>query len=90
MDTDHLRQLIADDRKAGAMPICVIGTAGTVGTGAIDDLSTIADICAEEKLWFHVDGAFGAIAGLSDKLRHLVKGMERADSLAPQKGGSSR
>ena len=82
MDTDHLRQLIAEDRKAGAMPICVIGTAGTVGTGAIDDLSAIADICAEEKLWFHVDGAFGAIAGLSEKLRHLVKGMERADSLA--------
>ena len=82
MDTDHLRELIARDRKAGAKPLCVIGTAGTVATGAIDDLSVIADICAEEKLWFHADGAFGAMAALSDKHRPLVKGMERADSIA--------
>lgn len=82
MDTDDLREMIAADRSSGAMPVCVIGTAGTVSTGAIDDLSAIADICAEEKLWFHVDGAFGAMAALSDELRPLVKGMERADSLA--------
>ena len=82
MDTDHLRELIAADRSSGLTPITVIGTAGTVATGAIDDLSTLADICAEEKLWFHVDGAFGAIAALSDRLRPLVKGMERADSIA--------
>jgi glutamate/tyrosine decarboxylase-like PLP-dependent enzyme len=82
MDTDHLRELIAADRSAGAIPIVVVGTAGTVATGAIDDLSTIADICKEEKLWLHVDGAFGAMAGLSEELRPLVKGLERADSLA--------
>ena len=82
MDTGHLRELIAADRSQGLKPILVVGTAGTVATGAIDDLSTIADICSEEKLWLHVDGAFGAIAGLSDKLRPLVKGMERADSIA--------
>jgi Glutamate decarboxylase and related PLP-dependent proteins len=82
MDTGHLRELIATDRSQGLKPILVVGTAGTVATGAIDDLSTIADICAEEKLWLHVDGAFGAIAGLSDNLRPLVKGMERADSIA--------
>jgi len=82
MDTNHLRELIARDRADGLKPIMVIGTAGTVATGAIDDLSTIADICAEEKLWLHVDGAFGAIAALSDELRPLVKGMERADSIA--------
>lgn len=82
MDTDHLRELIAADRDSGGIPICVIGTAGTVATGAIDDLDTIADICAEEKLWFHADGAFGAMAALSDRLRPLVKGMERADSIA--------
>jgi len=82
MDTDHLRELIARDRKAGEMPVVVIGTAGTVATGAIDDLDRIADICAEEKLWLHVDGAFGAMAALSDELRPLVKGLERADSLA--------
>ncbi|HZJ01068.1 MAG TPA: pyridoxal-dependent decarboxylase [Gemmatimonadaceae bacterium] len=82
MDTDHLRELIAADRSNGLTPIVVIGTAGTVATGAIDDLSTLADICAKENLWLHVDGAFGAIAGLSDRLRSRVKGMERADSLA--------
>jgi glutamate/tyrosine decarboxylase-like PLP-dependent enzyme len=74
--------MIASDRKSGANPICVIGTVGTVGTGAIDDLNAIADICAENKMWFHADGAFGAMAALSDKLRPLVSGMERADSLA--------
>jgi glutamate/tyrosine decarboxylase-like PLP-dependent enzyme len=82
MNIDHLRELIAKDRADGGTPICVIGTAGTVATGAIDDLDAIADICSEEKLWFHADGAFGAMAALSDELRPLVKGMERADSLA--------
>jgi len=82
MDTNHLRDLIAADRSQGLKPILVVGTAGTVATGAIDDLPAIADICEEEKLWFHVDGAFGAIAALSDELRPLVKGMERADSIA--------
>lgn len=82
MNVDHLRELIAEDRSRGGTPVCVIGTAGTVATGAIDDLDAIADVCAREKLWFHVDGAFGAIAALSDELRPLMKGMERADSLA--------
>ena len=82
MDTTHLCDLIAADRKAGARPIVVIATAGTVATGATDDIETIADICAEEKLWLHVDGAFGAMAALSSELRPLVKGLERADSLA--------
>jgi glutamate/tyrosine decarboxylase-like PLP-dependent enzyme len=82
MDISHLRELIASDRESGGRPICVIGTAGTVASGAIDDLSALADLCAEEKLWFHVDGAFGAMAGLSTSLCHLVKGMERADSIA--------
>jgi aromatic-L-amino-acid/L-tryptophan decarboxylase len=82
MDVAHLRELITTDREKGGRPICVIATAGTVASGAIDDLSAIADVCAEEKLWLHVDGAFGAMAGLSDALRPLVKGMERADSIA--------
>jgi glutamate/tyrosine decarboxylase-like PLP-dependent enzyme len=82
MDIAALRKMIASDRNSGAHPICVIGTAGTVGTGATDDLNAIADICAENKMWFHADGAFGAMAALSDKLRPLVTGMERADSLA--------
>jgi Glutamate decarboxylase and related PLP-dependent proteins len=82
MDIEALNEAIAADRAAGFHPVCVIGTAGTVGTGAIDDLEAIADICRKNEMWFHVDGAFGAIAALSDKLRPRLKGMERADSIA--------
>jgi glutamate/tyrosine decarboxylase-like PLP-dependent enzyme len=60
----------------------VIGSAGTVNTGAIDDLNAIADICARENMWFHVDGAIGAIAMISDEVRPLLKGIERSDSVA--------
>jgi glutamate/tyrosine decarboxylase-like PLP-dependent enzyme len=77
-----LRLAIAEDRAAGRRPFCIIGTAGTVNTGAFDDLSALADLAAEERLWFHVDGAFGALAALSPTLRPLVRGLERADSLA--------
>jgi glutamate/tyrosine decarboxylase-like PLP-dependent enzyme len=82
MDLDALARCIADDRAAGLVPFCVIGTAGTVNTGATDDLDAIADVCARERLWFHVDGAFGALLALAPSLRHLVRGMARADSLA--------
>jgi glutamate/tyrosine decarboxylase-like PLP-dependent enzyme len=82
MDVGHLRKLIAEDTATGHQPVCAIGTAGTVATGAIDDLNAIADICSEHGMWFHVDGAFGAMAALPDELRPLVAGMERADSLA--------
>jgi glutamate/tyrosine decarboxylase-like PLP-dependent enzyme len=63
-------------------PVAVIATAGTTATGAIDPLDEIADICAEHDLWFHVDGAYGAIAALVPSLRPLFHGMERADSIA--------
>jgi aromatic-L-amino-acid decarboxylase len=82
MDVRALREAIAADRDAGGEPFCVIGTAGTVNTGAIDDLESLAAICREEHLWFHVDGAFGALAALSEELRPRLLGMERADSLA--------
>jgi glutamate/tyrosine decarboxylase-like PLP-dependent enzyme len=82
MDIAALRAQLAADRVAGHRPICVIGTAGTVNTGAFDDLDALADLCAEQGLWFHVDGAFGALAALAPSLRPLVRGMERADSLA--------
>jgi glutamate/tyrosine decarboxylase-like PLP-dependent enzyme len=82
IDIDSLRRSIAQDKAKGYKPICIIGNAGTVNTGAIDDLNTLADICQREDLWFHVDGAFGAIAALSDNLRPLVNGLVRADSLA--------
>ena len=79
---DALRDMIAADRLAGVRPICVIGTAGTVNSGATDDLDALADLCAAENLWFHVDGAFGALARLVPALAPALKGIERADSLA--------
>lgn len=82
LNMQALAAAVAADRRAGLRPICVIGTAGTVNSAAIDDLHAIADFCAREDLWFHVDGAFGALAALSPALRPLVAGIERADSLA--------
>jgi aromatic-L-amino-acid/L-tryptophan decarboxylase len=79
---DKLRLAIAADRACGKNPICVVANAGTVNSGAIDDLSRLADLCREENLWLHVDGAFGAIPAISPKLRPLLQGLERADSLA--------
>ena len=60
----------------------MVGTAGTVNTGAIDDLAALADVCAKENLWLHVDGAFGALIALSATLKPRLAGIERADSLA--------
>jgi glutamate/tyrosine decarboxylase-like PLP-dependent enzyme len=60
----------------------VVGTAGTVNTGAIDPLPALADHCARERLWFHVDGAYGAMAAISEQLRPALSGIERADSVA--------
>ena len=73
---------IAKDRRQGHLPFLVVGTAGTVNTGAMDDLDAIADIAEAQKLWFHVDGAFGALAALSRRLRPLVAGIGRAQSIA--------
>ena len=77
-----LQERIADDRAAGFTPFMVIGTAGTVDVGAIDDLSAIADVCAQEGVWMHVDAAFGAVAMLSSVLRPMFAGIERAQSVA--------
>jgi glutamate/tyrosine decarboxylase-like PLP-dependent enzyme len=63
-------------------PICIIGNAGTVNTGAVDDLDALADLAVRENLWFHVDGALGAPAALVPELRPLLSGLSRADSLA--------
>ncbi len=82
INLEALRQKIKEDRAAGVIPFCVIGTAGTINTGAIDDLQALADICQKEKLWFHVDGAIGAVAVLADNVREQLKGIERADSIA--------
>jgi aromatic-L-amino-acid decarboxylase len=81
LDVAELKKSIAADREKGFKPFCVVGNAGTVNTGAFDDLGALADICRAEKLWFHVDAAFGVWVTLSTSLRHLAKGIERADSI---------
>lgn len=80
IDVAVLEQKLAEDKQAGFHPVCIVGNAGTVNTGAIDPLNQLADICEREGMWFHVDGAFGAVAALPDSLRPLVAGIERADS----------
>jgi aromatic-L-amino-acid/L-tryptophan decarboxylase len=82
IDPRALTEAIAADRTAGFTPFLVVGTAGTVDAGAIDDLAMLADISRREALWFHVDGAFGALAILAPDLAPRLAGIERADSLA--------
>jgi glutamate/tyrosine decarboxylase-like PLP-dependent enzyme len=80
-----LQAAITEDRAAGRTPFLIVGTAGSVDTGAIDDLTTLADISEAgegEKIWFHVDGAFGALAAVSATLKPSLAGLERADSIA--------
>ena len=82
MRLDRLRAAIAADRAAGLTPFLVVGTAGAVNFGAFDDLAALADIAEAERLWLHVDGAFGALTVLSPALRPLTRGLERAHSVA--------
>ncbi len=82
MSLPALGKAVERDRAAGLTPFMVVATAGTVDTGAIDPLDAIAAFCAEQRLWFHVDGAFGALAALSPAIRPQLAGIERADSLA--------
>lgn len=82
MDLQALTAQVARDRSQGLIPFLVVGTAGAVDTGAIDDLNGVADLCAREQMWFHIDGAFGALAMLCPELAGRLRGIERADSLA--------
>jgi len=82
MDLSALRETVMADRKEGHRPFCVVGSAGTVNTGAVDPLDVLADFCAEQGLWLHVDGAYGAFGILDPNVSHLYTGLERADSVA--------
>ena len=73
---------IQADREEGYRPVFVIGSAGTINTGAIDELDALADLCKREELWFHVDGAIGAVAVLAESVKPQLSGIERADSIA--------
>lgn len=82
IDTNALAEQIAKDKAAGFTPFCIVGNAGTVNTGVIDDLSTLAQIAKEHGLWFHVDGAYGGLAASLDSVKHLYQGIHLADSVA--------
>ncbi|BBB59885.1 cytochrome d ubiquinol oxidase subunit I [Undibacterium sp. KW1] len=82
MDVGALQAAIVADRAAGLTPFMLVGTAGSVDVGAIDDLQTLADVASTEKLWFHIDGAFGALGMLSPFIAARLVGIERADSIA--------
>jgi aromatic-L-amino-acid decarboxylase len=82
INIEALRVLIESDRRENMQPFCVVGNAGTINTGTTDDLRALAKICRDKNLWFHVDGAYGALARLSEHLRSIVAGIEEADSLA--------
>ena len=81
LDAAVLRAAIAADRASGAVPALLVGSAGTVNTGAIDPLDELADVATAERLWFHVDGAYGAFGVLDPAIADRFRGMERADSL---------
>ena len=82
LSIESVRDAIAEDRRNNLRPFCVIANAGTTNTGAIDPLPELADLAAKEKMWLHVDGAFGAAAVLSERGRMLLSGLERADSVS--------
>ncbi|WP_243397902.1 pyridoxal phosphate-dependent decarboxylase family protein [Herbaspirillum robiniae] len=82
LDADALASAIRCDLRQGSRPFLLVGTAGSVDTGAIDDLAALADIAARHRLHFHVDGAFGALGMLAADLAPMLGGIERADSIA--------
>lgn len=82
INLDALRQVIEKDKESGFTPFCIIGTAGTVNTGAIDDLTALASIAKEYDMWFHIDGAYGGLPACLDSIQKEYKGIELADSLA--------
>ena len=82
MNLGELQTALDRDRANGLVPFLISGSAGTVDIGAIDDLNGLADIAAREGIWFHIDGAYGALGLLAPDIAPLLRGMERADSLA--------
>ena len=77
-----LKRAIAADRAEGKRPFCIVATAGTTNTGAVDPLAELADLCQQEDIWLHVDGAYGAAASMTERGKLALAGMERAHSLA--------
>ncbi|MDX2152301.1 MAG: pyridoxal-dependent decarboxylase [Bryobacteraceae bacterium] len=82
VDVAEVERRIVADRAAGLRPMCIVGSAGTVNTGAVDDLAALADVAGRQGVWLHVDGAYGALAAMADSTRGLFEGMSRADSVS--------
>jgi aromatic-L-amino-acid decarboxylase len=82
MRSDLLAAAISQDLESGKQPFCVVAAGGTINTGAIDPLDDLADICAAQNLWLHVDGAYGALFVLSERIKDQLRGCSRADSIA--------
>jgi glutamate/tyrosine decarboxylase-like PLP-dependent enzyme len=81
MDVDALDRLLDEDESEGKIPFCVVAQAGSINVGAVDPLSDLADLCERRGLWFHVDGACGAVGAILPEKRHLYGGLDRADSV---------
>jgi len=81
MRPDELAQRVAEDRARGALPLACVATVGTTSTTSVDPVSAVADVCAREAMWLHVDGAYAGVAAVVPELRHVLDGVARADSL---------
>jgi aromatic-L-amino-acid/L-tryptophan decarboxylase len=82
LSIQELSDAVASDRAKGLRPFCIIANAGTTNTGTADPLDELADLAAKEKMWLHIDGAFGAAAILSERGKQMLKGLERGDSIS--------
>lgn len=82
INTDALENQIKEDLANGFLPFCIIGNAGTVNTGAIDDLMALSAISKKHEMWFHVDGAYGGLASVLPSIKQRYSGLEKADSIA--------
>ena len=82
LQVSELERLIEVDKRAGRIPFCVVGTSGTVDVGAVDDLKAISAVAKRERLWFHIDGACGALGMMSANIAKKLQGIELADSIA--------
>ncbi len=81
IDTEKLREALADDKTAGHLPFCVVATIGTTSSSSVDDVEKIADICERNNIWLHVDAAYAGSAAIVPEFQHYFKGMDRADSI---------
>lgn len=81
MDVEKLREAVARDREAGAVPFCVVATVGTTSMTSVDPVDAIADVCSAESLWLHVDGAYAGVSAILPEMRWILRGTDRADSI---------